>query len=75
MLGTLPGPLGSWGRLLGPDLTGSQLEKAGEGWTRLLGLSGPWVDTLALTEHSDTHSFQNSWLNPESAVFGNFGNF
>ena len=64
-LGKAPGPWPGW----------IQLEKPGEGWTRLLGLSGPWMDTLALTEHSDTHSFQNSWLNPESAVFGDFGTF
>ena len=64
-LGKAPGSWPGW----------SQLEKAGEGWTRLLGLSGPWMDTLALTEHSDTHSFQNSWLNPESAVFGSFETF
>ena len=64
-LGKAPGPWPDW----------IQLEKPGEGWTRLLGLSRPWMDTLALTEHSDTHSFQNSWLNPESAVFGDFGTF
>ena len=64
-LGKAPGPWPGW----------IQLEKPGEGWTRLLGLSGPWMDTLALTEHSDTHSLQDSWLNPESAVFGDFGTF
>ena len=53
MLGTLPEPLGSWARLLGPDLA----ESAGEGWGRLDKAPLPvwaWIDTLALTEHSDT---------------------
>ena len=53
MLGTLPEPLGSWARLL----TLTWLESAGEGWGRLDKAAGPvwaWIDTLALTEHSDT---------------------
>ena len=41
MLGTLPGPLGSWARLLGPDLAGvswRRLGKAGQGSWACLGL-------------------------------------
>ena len=41
MLGTLPGPLGSWARLLGPDLAGfswRSLGKAGQGSWACLGL-------------------------------------
>ena len=56
MLGTLPGPLDSRTRFLGPDW----LESAGEGWGRLDKASGPeqawigWQNTLAHTKHSGT---------------------
>ena len=68
MLGTLPGPLGSWARLLDPDLAGfswRSLGKAGQGswaltwldsareaWGRLDKAPGP---VWALDGHSGTH--------------------
>ena len=42
MMGTLPGPLGRWARLLGPGLaevSWRRLGKAGQGWARPLGLN------------------------------------
>ena len=51
-LGKAPRPWPGW----------NQLEKAGEGWTRLLGLSGPGL-TLWYTQNTLTHSFQElCWL-------------
>ena len=64
-LGKAPGPWPGW----------IQLEKPGEGWTRLLGLSGPWMDTLALTEHSDTHSFRIAGLTLKVLFFWWFWDF
>ena len=55
MLGTLPGPLGSWARLLGPDLAGfswRSLGKAGQGFWVCLGLG--W--TLWHSQNTLTHT-------------------
>ena len=71
MIGTLPGPLGSWARLLGPDLAGiswRRLGKAGQGlWA--------WTGLDWLAKHSGTHRtlWHTPWqelsrLTPESAV-------
>ena len=55
MLGTLPGPLGSWARLLSPDLAGfswRSLGKAGQGSWACLGLG--W--TLWHSQNTLTHT-------------------
>ena len=72
-IGTLPGPLCSWARLMGLGLG-----LAGVSWRRL-GKAGQglwaWTGLYWLAQHSDTHRtlwhtpFQElCWLTPESAV-------
>ena len=75
MLGTLPGPLGSWARLLGPDLAGVSLRRlgmAGQGSWACLGLRL----TLWHSQNTLTHTPSGTLMaNPESAVFGDFRTF
>ena len=66
-LGKAPEPLLGW----------NQLGKAGEGWTRPLGLNRPELagTTLWHIQNTLAHSFPElCWLTPESAVFGSYGN-
>ena len=64
-LGKAPGPWPGW----------NQLEKAGEGWTRLLGLSGPGL-TLWHSQNTLTHSFQElCWLTLKVLFLVIFGLF
>ena len=68
-----PWTSGQLGKAPGPWLGWNQLEKAGEGWTRLLGLPGPGL-TLWHTQNTLTHSLAGTFLaNPQSAGF--FGDF
>ena len=78
MIGTLPGPLDTWARLLGPGLAGvswRRLGKAGQGWTRPLGLNRPGLagKTLWHTQNTLAHSLTGTLLaNPWKCCFEHF---